>query len=169
VRTAHGYTVDAPGGLLGHVAEVRVGPYEFWPEALIIETAAGGRLRVPVTAVARAFPRERRLLLHEAPVGADVIPYPPLRWHERDRTLRFAGAVGFSVGVAGYAATFALLALGVLVEAALILAAAGAIGAVASAFALKAGRRTQPVMAGLTSALLPLVVGVILSLVRILG
>jgi hypothetical protein len=169
VRTAHGYLVDAPGGRIGHVAEVRVAPYEFWPEALLVTVHDGRQLLIPVSAVARAYPREQTLVLREAPPGIDLIPYRARSWYERTGIWRLVEALGFAGGVGGYVATFALLALGAAVAAAPILAMLGAIGAVASGAAWHAGRRTWLGAAGLGSAWLPLSAGVILSLVSLFG
>jgi hypothetical protein len=169
LRHAHGYFVDAPGGRVGHVAEVQVAPYEFWPEAFVVHAHDGQVLLVPVGAVSRVYAREQTLVLSEAPPGIGLIPYRERSWHERIGAWRFVDALAFVGSVGGYLAMLVLLAFEATLEAAPLLLVLGAIGALASASAWKAGRRTWPVRTGLVSAWVPLAVGVILSLVLVFG
>lgn len=168
MRLAHGYAVDAPGGEVGRVAEIRVAPFEFWPEAIVVCPEQGSRLLVPVSAIVRALPRGRRLVLGDVPPGAEVVPHPAAPSPDRERLWQLFGAAGFAGGVGGCVAIFVTLALGAGLAASPIIAAAGALGVAASGIAWSAGRRTWLVAAGLGSAWFPLAVGAILSLVWIL-
>lgn len=169
VRSAHGYTVDAPGGQVGWVDEIRVAPFEFWPEALVVQTEDDQRLLVPVEAIAQALPRERRLILREVPAGARLVAHPPRSWHDREQVWELQALIGFTAAIGGYVAVFVTLALGATLELSPVLAGLGAIGAAASGRVWRSGRRTWLVAAGLGSAWLPLTAGAILSLVWILG
>jgi hypothetical protein len=169
IRSAVGYTVDAPGGQVGWVEEIRVAPFAFWPKALVVRTVEEERLLVPVGAISRALPRERRLILREAPAGVPLIAHPPRPWHDRERIWELQAVIGFTAAVGGCVATFVALALGITLELSPVLAGLGAIGAVASGRVWRSRRRTWLAAAGLGSAWLPLMVGAILSLVWIFG
>jgi hypothetical protein len=169
VRSAPGYTVDAPGGQVGWVDEIRVAPFAFWPEALVVRTVEDQRLLVPVEAISRALPREQRLILREAPAGVRLVPYPRRPWHDREQVWELQALIGFTAAVGGYVAMFVALALGATLELSPVLAGLGAIGAAASGRVWRSGRRTWLAAAGLGSAWLPLVAGAILSLVWIFG
>lgn len=169
VRSAHGYAVDAPCGQVGRVDEIRVAPWEFWPETLLVRTEDDQKLLIPVEAVAQARPRERRLILHEAPAGVRLLPHPPQPWDDREHVWQLQAVVGFVGGVGGLIALFVALALGVVLQVSLALVALGVIGAAASGRVWRCGRRTWLTEGGLVSAGLALVVGAILSLVWIFG
>jgi hypothetical protein len=169
VRSARGYTVDAPGGQIGWVDEIRVAPWEFWAETVVVRTEQDQRVLVPVDAIARALPRERRLILREAPAGVRPVPHPPLPWHDREQIWQLQALIGLIVGVGGYAALFVALALGVALEVSPVLVGLGAIGAAASFRVWRSGRRTSLAAVGLVAAWWPLTAGAILLLLRIFG
>jgi hypothetical protein len=74
LRDPVAYAVDVPEGDIGFVTEMRIGPYEYWPDELIVEASDGSRQRVPVDTVSAVLPREGRLLVTSAPAGARPVP-----------------------------------------------------------------------------------------------
>jgi hypothetical protein len=58
LRDPVAYAVEVPEGEIGFVAEMRIGPCEYWPDELTVEASDGSRQRVPVDTVSAVFPRE---------------------------------------------------------------------------------------------------------------
>lgn len=77
LRDAIAYAVESPEGEIGFVAAVRIAPFAYWPDELIVEADPGGpRLRVPIDTVTAVLPREGRLFVTRAPVGAQPVARP---------------------------------------------------------------------------------------------
>ncbi len=167
LRTAHGYEADTADGQIGRVVEIEVAPFAFWPETLIVAAPSGQLLRIPAAWVERVLSRERRLILSQSP-AAQPVPRPAQPLLDRQGIWRIVAAVGAASGLGGYIAALVALAAGVTLDAAPFLASAGAIAVGASGLAWANGRRSWLAAAGLGSFWLPLGVGTILTLARIL-
>lgn len=164
LRDAIAYVVEAPEGEIGFVTEVRIAPFAYWPDELIVEAdPRGPQFRVPIETVSAVLPRQGRLFVSRAPVGARPVPPPRLT---KARAWRLAGAAGAVLGLGGYVATFVALALGTGIAWGPGLAASGAIGGAAAAASWQKRGRSWPAALGLGSFWLPLVGGVIGSLLR---
>ena len=167
LRDPIAYAVDAPEGEIGFVTGMRIAPFEYWPDELIVEVPDGHRLRVPVSTVSAVLPREGRLLLKRAPAGARPVPRPQKSLLTRALTWRLAAIASAILGLGAYVATFVALALDTGLDWAPGLAASGA---AAGAAAAVSGRKAGPsrlAAAGLGSFWLPLAAGAILSVVLI--
>ena len=164
LRDAIAYVGEAPEGEIGFVTEVRIAPFAYWPDELIVEAdPRGPQFRVPIETVSAVLPRQGRLFVSRAPVGARPVPPPRLT---KARAWRLAGAAGAVLGLGGYVATFVALALGTGIAWGPGLAASGAIGGAAAAASWEKRGRSWPAALGLGSFWLPLVGGVIGSLLR---
>ena len=83
LRRSEGVPVSFPDGSGGIVREVVFGPlgFDFWPVALVVETA-GGRRRVPTAAIGRIDVRKPRLWVDGS---AEPLERGRRVRHERDR------------------------------------------------------------------------------------
>jgi hypothetical protein len=167
LRDAIAYVVEAPEGEIGFVTEVRIAPFAYWPDELIVEADPDGpQLRVAIETVSAVLPRQGRLFVSGAPVGARPVPRPREAWPTKARAWRLAGAAGALLGLGGYVATFVALALGTGIAWGPGLAASGALGGAAAAASWQKYGRSWPAAIGLGSFWLPLVAGVVGSLLR---
>jgi hypothetical protein len=169
LRDPVAYAVEVPEGEIGFVTEMRIGPYEYWPEELIVEASDGSQHRVPVDTVSAVLPREGRLLVTSAPAGARPVPRARESWLAAARMWRLAAAAGALLALGGYVATLVALALGTAVTWSPGLAASGATGGAVAAASWRSAGRSWLAAAGLGSFWLPLGAGVILSPVLIFG
>lgn len=167
LRDPIAYAVEAPEGEIGFVTGMRIAPFEYWPDELIVETPEGHPLRVPVSTVSAVLPREGRLLLTRVPAGARPISQPHKPLPTRALAWRLAAIAGAILGLGAYVATFVALALDAGVDWAPGLAATGAAAGAAAAVSWRKAGRSRLAAAGLGSFWLPLAAGAILSLVLI--
>jgi hypothetical protein len=167
LRDPIAYAVEAPEGEIGFVTAMRIAPFGYWPDELIVEAADGEAWRVPISMVAAVRPHEGRLLLARAPAGAQAVP----RRRERSPTAglawRLAAVAGALLGLGGGAATFVALVLESGLDWAPGLAASGGVGGAASAVSWRKAGPSRLAAAGLGSFWLPLAAGAILSLVLV--
>lgn len=63
VRHSLDMEVDGPDGRIGRVERVVAGPYDFWPEELLVRAPDGGRVRVRAARVRSVEPRRGRLVV----------------------------------------------------------------------------------------------------------
>jgi len=169
LRDAIAYVVEAPEGEIGFVTEVRIAPFAYWPDELIVEADPGGpRLRIPIDTVSAVLPHQGRLFVLRAPVGARPVPRGREARLPMARGWRLAGSASALLGVGGYVATLVALALGTGVAWGPGLAASGAVGGAAAALSWQKNGRSWPAAIGLGSFWLPLLGGVVGSLLLIL-
>jgi len=167
LRDPIAYAVEAPEGEIGFVTGLRIAPFEYWPDELILEAPEEHPLRVPISSVSAVLPRGGALLLTRAPAGAQPVPRPRKPSLTRALAWQLAAVAGAMLGLGGYVATLVALAHGTGLDWAPGLAASGAAaGAAAAASRRKAGP-SWLAAAGLGSFWLPLAAGAILSLVLI--
>lgn len=167
LRDPIAYSVEAPEGEIGFVIGVRIAPYEYWADELIVESPKGQPLRVPISTVSDVLPREGRLLLTRAPAGTRPVPRPGKPLLTGALAWRFVTIAGALLGLGGYLATFVALARDSGLDWAPGLAASGAAGGAAAAVSWRKAGPSLLAAAGLGSFWLPLAAGVILSLVLI--
>lgn len=169
LRDAIAYIVEAPEGEIGLVTAVRIAPFAYWPDELIVEADPHGpRLRVPIDTVSALLPREGRLVVTTAPVDAQPIARPRESSLTKARAWWFAAAAGAVFGLGGYVATFVALALDAGVVWGPGLAASGVAGGAAAAASWRKRGSSWLAAIGLGSFWLPLAAGTILSLILVL-
>jgi len=168
LRDAIAYVVEAPDGEIGFVTTMRIAPFEYWPDELIVEADPGGpRLRVPIDTVSAVLPREGRLFVTKAPAGAQPVARPREARLKKAWAWLLAAAAGAVLGLGGFVATFVALALDAGVAWGPGLAASGAAGGVAAAASWRRHGNSWLAAIGLGSFWLPLAAGAILSLILI--
>jgi hypothetical protein len=167
LRDPIAYAVEAPEGEIGFVTRMRIAPFEYWPDELIVEAVEGHPLRVPASTIDAVLPREGRLLLTHAPAGAQPVPRPRKPVRTWALAWRLAAVAGALLGLGGYVATFVALVLGTGLDWAPGLAASGAAGGAAAAAAWRKSGPSWLAATGLGSFWLPLAAGTILTLVLI--
>ena len=169
LRDAIAYIVEAPEGEIGFVTAVRIAPFAYWPDELIVEgDPHGARFRVPIDTVSAVLPREGRLVVTTAPVDAQPIARPREASPTKARAWWLAAAAGAVFGLGGYVATFVALALDAGIVWGPGLAVSGAAGGVAAAASWRKRGSSWLAAIGLGSFWLPLAAGTILSLILVL-
>jgi hypothetical protein len=167
LRDPIAYAVEAAEGEIGFVIGMRIAPFEYWPDELIVEAPGGRPLGVPISTVSTVLPREGRLLLTRAPARARAVPRPRRPLLTMALAWRLAAVAGAMLGLGAYAATFVALALDTALDWAPGLAASGVAGGAAAAVSWREAGPSWLAAAGLGSFWLPLAAGAILSLVLI--